>query len=71
MSQPLSQPTPEMTALATSAVVVSASDIRLAMVVGDEPAITLVLGPADALALACDLLSAARQRFGRPAAGAT
>ena len=51
--------------LATHAVVVSADTIRLVLTVGDEPAIGIVLGPADALALACDLLSAARPRFGR------
>ena len=50
---------------ATHYVVVSAEDLRLVLTVGDEPAISLVLGPADAMALACDLLNAARPRLGR------
>lgn len=51
---------------ATHYVVVSAEDLRLVLTVGDEPAVSLVLGPADALALASDLLNAARLRSGRP-----
>lgn len=52
---------------ATHAVVVDTDTIRLVLTLGDEVITRLPLGPADALALASDLLLAARRRLGRAA----
>jgi len=54
--------------LATYATVLSSDVIRLALSDGcDDVIANITLGPADALALACDLLNAVRIRYGRPA----
>jgi hypothetical protein len=50
---------------ATHALVVSTEIIRLVLTVGDKPLASIVLGSADAVALARTLLNAACPRFGR------
>ena len=54
-----------MNLTATSAVVVDGADVKLAVTCGDESSMALPLGPADRIALACDLMAAARRHLGR------
>jgi hypothetical protein len=52
---------------ATNATIVDGADIRLALTLGDEVVANIVLGPADAIRIASDLLLAGRRRMGRGA----
>ena len=58
-----------MNLTATSAVVVDGADVKLAVTCGDESSMALPLGPADRIALACDLMAAARRHLGRAVDG--